>query len=117
MEHNEQDNMKQDIMNRIKSGELDMRPRIYFMLKLAALIVLMVATLVVSIFILTFILFSIRINSQDVLLGFGSRGLTTFLRFFPWGLLFIDIALIFLSQHLLRQFRFGYRIPALYVLA
>ncbi len=73
--------------------------------------------LVLSVFIFNFILFSIRINSHDSLLGFGPAGLETFIYIFPWALFFIDVALVFALEALVRRFRFAYKIPVLYLLA
>ena len=94
-----------------------MRPRAYFVLQVAALVFLGLVVLLVSVFIFNFILFSIRINRTDLLLGHGPRGWGAFIRFFPWTLLIIDVALIALLEWLLRQFRFGNKVPVLYLLA
>lgn len=110
------DNLKEKILADIRSGQVQMRPRLYFVLQVAALCMLAFVVLVISVFIITFILFSIRINRADTLLGFGPQGWGAFIHFFPWDLLLIDIALIALLQALLRTFRFGNKIPALYLL-
>lgn len=108
--------MRERILEKIDSQELSMRPKIYFTLKVAALVLVALAVLAISIFIFNFILFSVRINSHDSLLGFGPRGIEAFLLFFPWVWLAFDIALISLLEWLLRGFRFGYKIPVLYLL-
>jgi hypothetical protein len=109
--------LQQKILDKIREGKVSMRPRYHFVLKVAALLAVAVAIVLVSVFILNFILFSIRVNSQDALLGFGVRGVVAFLAFFPWTLLAIDALLIFVAQWLLREFKFGYRLPAVYVIA
>lgn len=107
--------LQQKILDKIRAGEVSMRPRFYFVLKMAALVAIAIAILLVSVFILNFVLFSIRVSSQDQLLGFGTRGLLAFLALFPWTLLVIDGLLIVGAQWLLRGFKFGYRLPILYV--
>lgn len=92
-----------------------MTPRAYFTLRLAALIVLALAALTLTVLIVNFISFGIRFTGQDALLGFGPRGLGAFLRHFPWHLLLIDIGLILLLQWLLRHFKLGYKTPVLYL--
>jgi hypothetical protein len=114
--HPQPKSMRERILEKIDTRELSMRPKIYFTLKVAALVLITLAVLVISIFIFNFILFSSRINGHESLLGFGPRGILTFLEFFPWWLLGIDIALIILLEWLLRQFRFGYKSPVLYLL-
>ncbi len=110
-------NLKDTILKEIKTGEVSMTPRLYFTAKWMALAATVLAVLVVTIFIFNFIFFSLRINDNNALLGFGSRGIGAFIRFFPWHLLALDIALIIFLQWLLRHFRFGYKIPVLYLIA
>jgi hypothetical protein len=116
MESNDH-NIKETILRKIQAHEIVMRPRLYFVLHMAALVVVTLAAIVISIFIFNFILFSIRINNQDAFLNFGPRGILAFLYFFPWSLFGLDIALIILLQFFLRKLRFGYKIPILYLLA
>lgn len=109
--------MKDAILRKINAQEFSMRPRIFFTAKLVALVVVATAVLLISVFIVNFILFSIRINSHATLLGFGLRGIEAFLLFFPWALFVLDIALIASLQWMLHWFRFGYKTPALYLLS
>lgn len=110
-------NIKEQILSKIRGHELSMRPRAYFVFKVAALAVVVLAVLAISIFIFNFILFSIRISRGDLFLGFGPRGFQAFLAFFPWDLFIIDAALIALLGWLVRQFSFGYKKPVLFLLA
>ncbi len=118
MEHNPtpHSDMKDRLLRKIDARELLMRPKIYFTLQVAALTLVAIAVLLVSIFIFNFIFFSIRINSRDSLLGFGPRGIWAFLAFFPWMFLLVDVVLVLVLEWLLRKFRSGNRIPALYLL-
>lgn len=109
--------MKEQILKRINANTLHMRPKLYFTAQVIALVALTFAILVISVFICNFILFSIRINSHDVLLGFGPRGFEAFIILFPWPLLVLDGGLIILLQRLLRKFRFGYKSPVLLLFA
>lgn len=110
------DDIKDYILRKINTKELSMRPKLFFTLKIVAVAMLAALVLLVSIFILNFILFSIRINSHDALLGFGPRGWSAFAHFFPWPLLILDIIFVTLLGFLLRKFRFGYKTPVLYLL-
>lgn len=119
MEHNEphkQNNMKDAILGAIKTKRLSMRSKYYFWLRIAALLLVSAAAFFVSTFIFNFILFSIRINSQDTFLSFGPRGWGAFFYFFPWHLFALDVVLVGALLWLLRQFKFGYKSPMLYVL-
>jgi len=107
--------LKEKLLQDIKEGKVAMTPRVYFTVRFAALVATALSILVVTIFIVNFISFSVRISMSDSLLGFGPRGFSAFLWHFPWPFLLADIGLIILLQHLLRHFSFGYRIPVLYV--
>jgi len=116
MEHNEQTSLKEKVLGRIQSKKLSMHPKYYFWLRVAALVVVSLLVLLISIFIFNFLLFSVRISSNDAFLGFGPRGWQAFLTFFPWDLLAVDAVLVAVLLWLLRQFKFGYKNPMLYVL-
>lgn len=121
MNHNHEkkhtnETLRDKIMGQIKSEHISMRPRLFFTLQLAAVVLVSILVLLISVFIFNFILFSIRINSHDAFLSFGPRGIMAFLMFFPWGFLIFDAALICILEWLLRRFKFGYRLPILYVL-
>ena len=49
------------------------------------------------------------------MISFGDHGLLTFIRLFPWTLFFLDTILILFAGWLARSFRFGYKIPVLYL--
>src|SRR3569623_182299 len=117
MEHNEEKNlnMKDAVLRSISAGRLKMHPKYYFALRVAALVCVSVAILLITIFICNFLLFSIRINSADSFFFFGPRGWSAFFFFFPWELFAVDIALVAALLALMRQFKFGYRSPMLYV--
>lgn len=106
--------MKDAILRKIEQHEIAIRPRLYFTVRLLALGAITAVALVASVLILNFILFSVRVNEHDALLGFGPAGIVAFAKFFPWSLLALDIACIALLEYLLRSFKFGYRAPVLY---
>jgi hypothetical protein len=117
MENNnthEKDKIK-DILDKIKRNEVTMRPKTYFIVRLVALILVALAIYVITIFLSSLVLFTIRASGHASLIGFGPSGWEVFLLLFPWKLLILDILLIILLEWLLRSFRFGYRIPVLYL--
>ena len=117
MENNEPMNMKERLLGEIRSQRLSMRPRLYFTLHLAALVATAVLAFAITVFLFNFIFFSVRLNAHDTLLGFGAPGLQLFLGLFPWWLFALDVALIAALESLSRRFRFGWKVPGLYLLA
>ena len=114
--YEEQKNMQNEVLEKIQCGELCMKPKSYFMWKVIALVAVTSAVLVVSIFLFSFIAFSVRASGQNSLLSFGVKGWQIFFLLFPWKFLLLDILLIGIFEWLLRQFRFGYKKPIAYVL-
>ena len=116
MSEEQQQTLKENVLRAVKSGSVQMTPRVLFTLRFIGTLVVAIAATLTTILIFNFIVFSLRVSGHDALLGFGSRGFTAFIWFFPWYLLVVDVALVALLQWLLRQFRFGYKIPVLYLI-
>ncbi len=105
--------IKESVLAKIRTGEISMRPRLYFILQALLIAVLMLFTAAISAFALSFILFGLRESGEQILLGFGVRGLVTFATLFPWSALALVVLLLILIEWLMRYFRFGYRRPVL----
>jgi hypothetical protein len=107
--------IKEQILEKIRGNELRMKPRAYFTLRLIALGLVASLILVLTVFIFNFIFFSMRVSGHAHLFRYGFSGIVIFLALFPWTLLFADLLLVILLEHLLRRFRFASRQPILYV--
>jgi hypothetical protein len=108
-------NLKEKLLSQIKDGKVHMTPRVAYVAQLVALAATSIAIVVVTVFIVNFIFFSMRIAASETLLMFGTHGALSFLYFFPWPLALLDVGLVFLFQWLIRKFKFGYSVPILYV--
>jgi len=98
-------NLTEKILNKLRSGEFKMKPRIYFILK-AILIIL--GTLIVALFtlfLISFISFALRTNFR----GFG-----VLFSSIPWLLIIVAAFLIIVLEILFKHFAFTYRRPILY---
>lgn len=104
-----QQRIRKNVIERIERGEVSMRSRAYFVVRVALAAAVALLVLVLSAYILSFVVFSIHESGEQFLLGFGARGILVFLALFPWLTLAVDIALIFFLEWLLQSFKFGYR--------
>jgi len=104
-----------DVLEKIRTGEVEMRPKIYFLLKIIMLQLIVILTLTLSSLLLSLIIFHIYVSGKLFLLGFGLQGLFIFFMTFPWALLLADALLLLLLERLLKRFRFGYRSPLVYI--
>lgn len=104
-----------DVLKKIRGGDVQMRSRAYFVARVVLSVVVALVTLFISVSIVSFVLFSVRASGQLFLLGYGAHGVQAFLALFPWAFLMLDIALILFLQWLLQGFKFGYRASLLTV--
>lgn len=108
--------MKDHILARIREGSVHARSKYYFYAKVALVVCVALLALIISMFIFNFILFSIFAEHRAPLLHYGPSGYWLFIQLFPWPLFVIDLALLFILQHLMRMFEFVYRKPVVYLL-
>lgn len=116
-ENQKQDVFAQNILDKIRQGEVQMHSKFYFKLKVALVVALSLLILVISSFLASFILFGLAVSGRSFLLGFGLRGLEIFFITFPWFALCIEILFIILFRRVIVSFQFGYRSPLAYMLA
>lgn len=108
-------NLIEKVNAQISSGKVHMRSRLVCVFKSIALVLSSLFVFFMTTLLVNFIIFSIHMQSTDAFLGFGPRGWYAFFTFFPWPLLVLDVLGVILLIMLLRTFRFGYRVPLLYI--
>ncbi len=116
LQENKQIDIKEVVLSRIQAHTVVMRPKIYFTLQVIGFTVLAVSILLLSIFILGMISFSVRISGHAFFFGQGLKGVWLFLSFFPWIPLLFWFVLIGLLVKMVRTYSFGYRHPAVIIL-
>jgi hypothetical protein len=87
--------MKEEILEKIKSQKIKMKPKIAFALRIFGIIAIIVLLAVFAIYLISFILYT---------------------NHFSWMLILIALIFIFLIEILMREFRFTYRKPIIYSL-
>ena len=110
-----QQEIQKKVLNRIRTGNARMHSRAYFHVRVVFTLAVAILTFAVSTFVLSFIVFSVHESGEQFLLGFGGRGVLTFLALFPWLTLIFNIALLFLLEWLLQSYKIGYRFSLLAV--
>jgi hypothetical protein len=107
------ENLRKDILSKIESGAVAMKPKWHFALHAITLAVALIAVGLLTLFIARSLFFYVRVSEIAELTGFGPRGWSAFIRHFPWAFLASDIALIIAIVLGVRHFRSGSRIPAI----
>jgi hypothetical protein len=116
MEIQEQKSIAERVAEKIKKGEVKMRPKIYFLLSRISVVLGIIFASVLVLYFVSFIFFSLRASGTMFLPRFGFGGLGHFLASLPWGLIFITGALVILLEILAKSFAFIYRRPVVYSL-
>jgi hypothetical protein len=108
--------IKEQVLEKIKRGEVKMQPKIYFLLKTLFIIGSIFLIFGLVIFLLSLIDFHLRVSGIWYLPRFGLRGLGLSLRLLPWFLIFLSLVLILILEILARRFAFVWRKPVFYSL-
>ena len=108
--------LKDKVLNKIKRGDINIKPRGYFVFNAVFVFIVALISLIVVSFFVSFTIFSIKESSKLFLLGFGNVGIWVFSATFPWFLMLISVFLLIAVDKLLTYFEFAYRIPFIYLL-
>ncbi len=112
----EKNNIIDKVLNKIKSGEVKMKPKMYFILKTVLIMIGFLAAGLFVLFLISFIGFHLRASGVWFLPGFGLRGFRTFFSYLPWLLILIAALSIIVMETLLKRFAFVWRKPIIYSL-
>jgi hypothetical protein len=105
MSKKKQISIEDDVMNRINSGEVKMKPRWYFIAGSILMFGSVVALALVSIYLINLALFALKPHYGP---GAGFR-LEAMIAGFPWWAPLLAISGIFLAVWLLKKYDFSYR--------
>lgn len=107
-------NIKKDVLSRIKSKEVLMRPRWHFILKSALFVSGIGILLLTLIYLMSFVLFVLRESGVLFVPVFGIRGMFTFVFSSPWILVLLATIFIVVLEILVQKYSFAYKKPLLY---
>lgn len=116
MNSENKNNLSDVLLDKIKKGEIKMRPRIYFIAKLVLLVLGTAVITFFAIFIASFIFFMIRASGLMFLPSFGFMGIKLLLLSLPWVLILGLLILVATSELFMKHFSFVYKNPILYSL-
>ncbi len=107
---------KNTLLHDIESGVVAIEPRWKAILPKILVGALIALAFISTVLIFAYILFAVRVAGHSILLGFGPRGWSFFLAFFPWHILALDVLLVVSIAVLAKRFAFGWKTPRLYLL-
>ena len=106
--------IKDAVLEKIRRGEVLMRPRWQFVLKgvLVALGAVLVA--LALLYLVSFVFFALRQSGVWFVASFGWRGMRAFFVGIPWVLVLVALVFIVVLEILVKRYAFSYRKPLLY---
>lgn len=105
---------KNKILEKIKKGKVEMKPKSHFVLKTIIYVLGIIFSFLFTIFLASFIIFSLKISGAWHFPAFGFRGLGVFLVAFPWLLLIFAIIFVVILEIFAKRFSVVYRKPLIY---
>ncbi len=108
--------IRENIIEKIKSGEVHMRPRWHFILKTLLAVVGITIIVLALLYLISFSLFILRQNGVWFITVFGSRGIGRFFASLPWVIIISGVVFVAILEILARRYSFVYRKPLLYSL-
>lgn len=112
----EKKEIKNEILESIKSGRIKMKPQWFFVLTGALFIVGIILVLCALLLLTSFIFFSINQSGIGFGPGFGARGTLIFFEYLPWTLIGLSVVFIIILEILVRRYSFGFKNPLLFSL-
>jgi len=108
------DKIKEKVLEKIKSGQVKMKPKIYFWLRPLLFILILLLIFVFAIYFLSLLFFIFKINNGWTLIAFGLRGILVLILSLPWGIIAFVLLLMVILETLIIHFSPLYRKPVLY---
>ncbi len=102
------------IASAIATGKITMRPRWYFILRAALMLIGGLLLVLLLLYVISFVIFTLRQTGIGFVPVFGLRGWIAFLRHAPWFLMLLSLAFVLILELLVRRYAFAYRRPLLY---
>ncbi len=114
MTHEQLNNIKKHIVEKIEQGEVLMRPRWHFVLKTMLAVAGVLLVFLGVLYFLSFIVFVLRETGLWFVPAFGLSGFSLLLFSLPWLLLLVSGICFIVLEVFVRKYSFAYRKPVLY---
>ncbi|MDH5533836.1 MAG: hypothetical protein OEX81_05445 [Candidatus Pacebacteria bacterium] len=107
--------VKEEITSKIKSGELTMKPKWYFVVGTALLFQGTLGAILLGIFVSNLCFYHLRNYGPFGYLFLGREGFSPFLETFPWKLLIVAGLSLIVGYKLLKKYEFSYSKHSVYL--
>jgi len=108
--------IKESVVSRIEGGEIEMKPKSYFIVKSFLIVGSLFLFFLFALYIGSLVLFVFRANNILFFYGTGLHGIKAVIFSFPWHLVLLSFALILFLEIIGKNFRVVYQKPLIYSL-
>lgn len=108
--------LKEKILDKIKKGEIKMKPKTFFALKIIGAVFALLVCLLLAIYLISFVSFCSQANGLGLLGGFGFRGFQRIFFALPWLLILLCFLFLFIFEIIAKKFSFVWKKPLIYSL-
>ena len=109
-------NIEKEVSKKIKSGDIKMKSRAYFILRTVLLAAAIVILFLFIIYLISFIIFSLHASGVWFLPNFGFHSIGILFSSLPWLLIVLSIVLILALEIFAERLAFVYHRPVMYSL-
>jgi hypothetical protein len=112
----QQNNRPTSALVQVQQGDVHMKPKYYFKLKEAALILAIILTFCLTLYTASLVIFIFNPNDALILSRFGFTGIEFLLISLPWFFILLVVGLILLIEFFIKRFTLVYQRPLIYSL-
>ncbi len=105
-----------NVLKKIETGEVKMKPRWYFVLRGILFLMLIIIGLLMTLYLVSFVLFVLHYTGVWFMPVFGIKGIKVYLLSIPWMLVVVGLFFIVLLEFMVKQYAFAYKRPLIYSL-
>lgn len=102
-------NIKDQVLKNIKSGQIKMKSKYHFILSALLLIVGFILAFLLTLFLLSFVVFTLQAKGLHLLPSFGIYGYKALFFSLPWLVIIAAIIFFIILEKLAKKFKFFYR--------
>lgn len=106
--------LREAVLEKIKHGEVSMRPKWQFVLKGALMVLGAMLLALTLLYLVSFVFFALRQTGVWFAPSFGWRGMRAFFLGVPWVLVLVAFIFVIVLEVLVKRYAFAYRKPLLY---
>jgi len=108
-ENEREKDLSKEIMQQIDDENIQMKPRVYFVLGSLFLSIGLIGLIGLTIFFVNLVIFRLRIHAPFGFLSFGSLGMSAFLKTFPWIFFILTFFSLGGGVYLFRKYDFSHK--------